>query len=185
MCQLCMHDSLIHKTLYKVHNCFIIIFIVFSDKGNLQYHFKGVHEVDEVKCDNCGVVCKNKYSLMVHMKTHRKTPCSFCGNMLSAGTLKKHIRSKHTANHLQPHQCQTCKKGFSTAKRLEMHMNIHTGARPFLCKYCRKSYAHVGNCRMHERTAHEGYKRTDKRKWSGQNQIIISIFWSISIIQKI
>ena len=94
--------------------CFIIIFLDFSDKGNLQYHFKGVHEVEEVKCDNCGVVCKNKYSLMVHMKTHRKTPCSFCGNMLSAGTLKKHIRSKHTANHLQPHQCQTCKKGMIT-----------------------------------------------------------------------
>ena len=146
-----------------------MFFLAYMDNRHLKVHIEAVHEVENVKCDKCEQVCKNKYSLAAHVKeVHRKIPCSFCGIMMSLSTLRGHIRSKHTENHLKPHQCKLCKKGFGNPKNLEMHMNIHTGAKPYLCKHCGKGYSDQGNCRMHERTAHEGYKRVDKRK-SGKN----------------
>ena len=54
------------------------------------------------------------------------------------------------------------KKGFATQARMNTHMNIHTGNKPYVCKYCGRGFADNGNARMHERTTHEGYKRTDK-----------------------
>ena len=146
-----------------------VFFLAFFDKSHLKKHLDTVHEVEKVKCNMCDVVSKNKYSLAAHVKEqHKKMPCSFCGIMMSESNVRKHIKSRHTDNNLKPHQCKLCKKGFGIAKNLEMHMNIHTGARPYLCNHCGKSYANQGNCRMHERTAHEGYKRVDKRK-SGKN----------------
>ena len=44
------------------------------------------------------------------------------------------------------------------------HMNIHTGTRNQLCKYCGKSFTDTANRRMHERTVHEGFKRSEKNK---------------------
>ena len=126
----------------------------------------------------CDVVSKNKYSLAAHVKEqHKKMPCSFCGIMMSESNVRKHIKSRHTDNNLKPHQCKLCKKGFGIAKNLEMHMNIHTGARPYLCNHCGKSYANQGNCRMHERTAHEGYKTKEnyRKKSKSATRIIMII----------
>ena len=56
------------------------------------------------------------------------------------------------------------KKGFATQARMNTHMNIHTGNKPYVCKYCGRGFADNGNARMHERTTHEGYKRPEKAK---------------------
>ncbi|KAL1702687.1 hypothetical protein EV121DRAFT_170483, partial [Schizophyllum commune] len=34
-----------------------------------------------------------------------------------------------------PHICEVCNKHFSRPSMLSTHMNIHTGATPYLCKY--------------------------------------------------
>lgn len=141
------------------------IFLAYVDKTHLKEHIVRVHEVKNIKCDKCDAVLKNKYSLASHIKdVHKKVPCSFCGIMMSSNQVRNHVLSRHTENNLKPHQCELCGKGFGVPQNLKDHMNIHTGAKPYLCKHCGKSYSDQGNCRMHERTAHEGYKRVDKRK---------------------
>ena len=41
---------------------------------------------------------------------------------------------------------------------LQDHINVHTGNKPHMCKFCGASFASVGNHRMHER-GHMGHKR--------------------------
>ena len=72
------------------------------------------------------------------------------------------MRSVHLEDHLRPFICQICKKGFAERGKLTTHMNLHTGLKPHVCKYCGKAFADSGNKRMHERTVHEGFKRSGK-----------------------
>ena len=52
-----------------------------------------------------------------------------------------------------------CKKiGFPYENQLKDHTNTHTGAKPYLCKFCGQGFASFGNHRNHEK-AHMGIKR--------------------------
>ena len=93
------------------------------------------------------------------LNMHEKIPCEICGEMFGARVMPRHIQSKHTDNDHKRFKCELCGKGFSTGQRLKEHTNIHTGERPFMCKYCGASFANNGNCRMHERMMHLGHKR--------------------------
>ena len=52
--------------------------------------------------------------------------------------------------------------GFVSLRGLDQHMNIHTGAKPYECTYCGRGFTDDSNRRMHQKTAHEGYKRESK-----------------------
>ena len=43
-------------------------------------------------------------------------------------------------------------------------MNIHTGTKKHFCKYCNTGFTDTANRRMHERTVHEGHKRSENSK---------------------
>ena len=45
---------------------------------------------------------------------------------------------------------------------LKEHSNVHTGAKPFKCKYCPSAFASRGTHAMHER-GHLGIKRKPKK----------------------
>ena len=47
-------------------------------------------------------------------------------------------------------------------------MNIHTGNKPYKCKYCGRGFADMANANMHQKTVHEGYKRPTKSKNNSQ-----------------
>ena len=61
----------------------------------------------------------------------------------------------------RPLKCETCGKGFFQKCKLEEHYNVHTGAKPFICKYCPKAYGSLGTMHMHQRS-HLGIKRKPK-----------------------
>ena len=92
-------------------------------------------------------------------KAHNKQPCTVCGKMYDSYNLKMHMNT-HLEEHLRPYKCQICNKAFVREVYLKDHMNIHTGKKPHKCRYCGRTFADRGNTRMHERTAHEGYKRS-------------------------
>ena len=50
--------------------------------------------------------------------------------------MKYHVLQKHTDNSEKPWQCQTCGKGFVHENKLKEHINVHTSAKPFKCRYC-------------------------------------------------
>ena len=69
----------------------------------------------------------------------------------------------HTKPEDRPHKCTTCGKGFIYPDKLEEHYNVHTGAKPFKCKYCPAAYGSNGTKAMHEK-GHLGIKRKPKQK---------------------
>ena len=49
------------------------------------------------------------------------------------------------------YKCEHCAKGFSTNQALKNHVDIHTGERPYICKFSGKTFTSIGNQQMHAR----------------------------------
>ena len=112
-------------------------------------------------CDECSFQTNWAVSLNTHKRTvHSKTPCTFCGKLISQACMKIHVNTFHVEEKKKPFVCKTCGKGFSLKKRFQEHNNIHTGERPYQCDLCEKTFNSSGNMYMHRRSAHFGYKRT-------------------------
>ena len=99
------------------------------------------------------------------INSHEKISCSICGEMISGRRIPRHMLSKHGKNSDRKHKCKTCGKGFLTKQSLQDHTNVHTGKRPYMCKFCGDTFSSYGTHRMHERVKHLGSKR--KRKSQG------------------
>ena len=72
-----------------------------------------------------------------------------------------HIKSKHTRdfnlNELLDLTCNVCNKQLSDKGNLAVHMRVHTGVKPYSCKFCATMFRSIGNKKDHERR-HTGDK---------------------------
>ncbi|XP_055019968.1 zinc finger protein 3-like [Boleophthalmus pectinirostris] len=55
------------------------------------------------------------------------------------------------------HQCSVCQKRFGTVQKLQRHIIIHTGEKPFSCSTCEKTFNQKANLDKHEKL-HNGEK---------------------------
>lgn len=68
-------------------------------------------------------------------------------------------RSRITENNCASYKCKECGKILSTSYNLLIHCNIHTGARPYNCSTCDKSFRSASNVKRHMRDVHDGVKK--------------------------
>ena len=139
-------------------------------KQHLKQHRESMHGPENPqKCPKCDMICRNEANLYIHMTSkHRSSnehrPCTECGAMIRQTYMNAHMMKKHTPDHLKPFVCEICKKGFCYKIQFENHMNTHYGKKPHTCKYCNRGFADVSNKMQHEKSTHEGIKRSHKGK---------------------
>jgi uncharacterized C2H2 Zn-finger protein len=115
---------------------------------------------ENVPCPECGKTFRKQELLSAHIKgVHEKIPCTICGVMVAKKRRGRHHQQYHTSDLEKRHKCDICGKGFIDNARLSDHLNTHTGAKPYVCKFCGNTFASKGNHRMHER-GHMGHRRS-------------------------
>ena len=122
------------------------------------------HHGEKQTCSYCGNEYAGIESLKSHINiVHEKIPCTQCGKLVGIARMNRHISSVHTPNDQKKYRCEVCGKGFNTNQKLKEHNNIHTGEKPFKCKFCSACFASRGTHAMHQRS-HLGHHRSHSKK---------------------
>ena len=65
--------------------------------------------------------------------------------------LQDHINSVHLKNIRFVCREPTCRKEFLDHGNLKIHQRLHSGVKPYPCRYCPKCFSTLGNRKDHER----------------------------------
>ncbi|KAH8374559.1 hypothetical protein KR200_001136 [Drosophila serrata] len=111
------------------------------------------------QCGTCGIVKKNRASLVRHEYRHageKPFPCKECPRRyLSRNELRAHMLAHHTKE--PPFPCRYCDRRYFSVVGRKKHERIHTNERPFVCDQCGKAFTRVCVLRAHMQT-HTGQK---------------------------
>ncbi|XP_063790784.1 transcription factor E4F1 isoform X3 [Pseudophryne corroboree] len=136
-----------------------VIRLVTDDQGNL------LHEVhvqtdgilgngtENLKCPQCGDICKSSNSLKVHLKGHEGCKL-YCCDQCGREFLKAHLLRKHQESHgnIRKYKCGECGKLYKTVAHVKGHMRVHSDDRPYPCTKCGKRYKTKNAQQVHFRT---------------------------------
>ncbi|KAJ8267742.1 hypothetical protein COCON_G00129140 [Conger conger] len=111
-------------------------------------------------CMHCAASFSRPALLLQHQRSqHASKPCGFlcaeCGRSFNSHSNLRIHLNVHTG--ARPYSCADCGKSFSQSGALRVHQRIHTGERPYACSYCGRGFSNLAGLRAHERT-HTGEK---------------------------
>ncbi|KAJ8273458.1 hypothetical protein GJAV_G00101840 [Gymnothorax javanicus] len=116
--------------------------------------------VSQHLCMHCAAAFPRPALLLQHQRSqHASKPCGFlcaeCGRAFNSHSNLRIHLNVHTG--ARPYSCTDCGKSFSQSGALRVHQRIHTGERPYTCTYCGRGFSNLAGLRAHERT-HTGEK---------------------------
>lgn len=111
-------------------------------------------------CMHCPASFSRPSQLLQHQRSeHPDKPCGFfcteCGRTFNSHSNLRIHLNVHTG--ARPYSCSDCGKSFSQSGALKIHRRIHTGERPYSCGFCGRGFPHLAGVRAHQRT-HTGEK---------------------------
>ncbi|KAM9852143.1 uncharacterized protein ACBR49_005259 [Aulostomus maculatus] len=111
-------------------------------------------------CMHCPASFSRPSQLLQHQRSeHAQKPagflCTQCGRAFNSHSNLRIHLNVHTG--ARPYICSECGKSFSQSGALKIHRRIHTGERPYSCGFCGRGFPHLAGVRAHQRT-HTGEK---------------------------
>uniref|UniRef100_A0A4W4GD81 C2H2-type domain-containing protein n=1 Tax=Electrophorus electricus TaxID=8005 RepID=A0A4W4GD81_ELEEL len=73
--------------------------------------------------------------------------CQLCAR----GFVSSEALDKHLLGHNKKHRCDICFKFFRVPAELHCHYNVHTGAQPYSCGFCHKTFLQMSNLITHRK----------------------------------
>ncbi|XP_077474248.1 uncharacterized protein LOC144087970 [Stigmatopora argus] len=102
-------------------------------------------------CSRCDIVFHNPGTLVTHQRAHLPYWCDACKEQFAAkAELKRHRCDD------DPGKCHLCGKTWATLWALQTHMVVHTGEKPFVCRFCGQRFTQKGSMRTHLVRKHVG-----------------------------
>ncbi|XP_062700297.1 uncharacterized protein LOC109428470 isoform X2 [Aedes albopictus] len=96
---------------------------------------EGDHVTKQYVCPICDTITMTKHDFTEHIRSHNNNKAGVTGD-----------------NGEGQFVCKICSKVLSSASSLDRHVLVHTGERPFNCKYCNLTFTTNGNMHRHMRT---------------------------------
>lgn len=111
-------------------------------------------------CMHCSASFSRPSQLLQHQRSehaHKQSGflCTECGRAFNSHSNLRIHLNVHTG--ARPYTCSECGKSFSQSGALKIHRRIHTGERPYSCGFCGRGFPHLAGVRAHQRT-HTGEK---------------------------
>ncbi|XP_018587724.1 zinc finger protein 497 isoform X2 [Scleropages formosus] len=116
--------------------------------------------VPQHPCMHCSASFARPSQLLQHQRSQHASKaggflCAECGRAFNSHSNLRIHLNVHTG--ARPYSCSDCGKSFSQSGALKIHRRIHTGERPYTCTYCGRGFPHLAGIRAHQRT-HTGEK---------------------------
>ena len=101
------------------------------------------HNMIRYNCATCGKISTNQTRLKIHILNKHEGvvwPCTICQfKGATPKTLAEHLRYIHSTNP-KKHKCLECGVLFANRSWLTLHERVHTGKKPYTCKYCERNF---------------------------------------------
>lgn len=124
------------------------------------HHLKVKKKIKDYVC-RCGEVFHSLRKLEWHKEVHDSKPktCPFCSQkFIHSASVTRHVRRSHMPDYLpgdnrefENVQCPICEKIYLRSS-LMVHMRVHNGEKPFVCKICNKRFSTKWNLELHNWT---------------------------------
>uniref|UniRef100_A0A8C2CF56 Si:ch211-79k12.2 n=1 Tax=Cyprinus carpio TaxID=7962 RepID=A0A8C2CF56_CYPCA len=116
--------------------------------------------LQQLPCMHCNASFPRPSQLLQHQRTQHASKaggflCAECGRAFNSHSNLRIHLNVHTG--ARPYSCSDCGKSFSQSGALKIHRRIHTGERPYTCTYCERGFPHLAGLRAHQRI-HTGEK---------------------------
>ncbi|KAK7147432.1 hypothetical protein R3I94_010071 [Phoxinus phoxinus] len=116
--------------------------------------------LQQLPCMHCNASFPRPSQLLQHQRTQHASKaggflCAECGRAFNSHSNLRIHLNVHTG--ARPYICTDCGKSFSQSGALKIHRRIHTGERPYTCSYCGRGFPHLAGVRAHQRI-HTGEK---------------------------
>nr|XP_026483888.1 zinc finger and BTB domain-containing protein 41-like [Vanessa tameamea] len=143
--------------------------VVVGDAEAAMQHVKSAHGARLYICRVCGRALRRRAHYAAHVEQHAQKnkalqntdktklhECNICKKKYSSRTLLTEHMNVHSGS--RPYACDVCGKAFASKYTHQSHLKTHlVRPRPYKCEQCGKSFFTLQNLNQHEKT-HSGVK---------------------------